>query len=80
MRLDAIAIGVNPPDDVNVVIEVPNVQQLTRGRGANPYRSTFRARCKHTGPDVLRVLGVGRLEHADFIGKCHARKSSALGH
>jgi inorganic pyrophosphatase len=23
MRLDAIAIGVNPPDDVNVVIEVP---------------------------------------------------------
>ncbi|MGA7546528.1 MAG: inorganic diphosphatase, partial [Methyloceanibacter sp.] len=23
MRLEAIAIGVNPPDDVNVVIEVP---------------------------------------------------------
>jgi len=23
MRLDAIAIGVNPPDDVNVVVEVP---------------------------------------------------------
>jgi inorganic pyrophosphatase len=23
MRLDAIAIGVHPPDDVNVVIEVP---------------------------------------------------------
>ena len=23
MRLDAIEIGVNPPDDVNVVIEVP---------------------------------------------------------
>ena len=23
MRLDAIAIGINPPDDVNVVIEVP---------------------------------------------------------
>ena len=23
MRLDAIAIGMNPPDDVNVVIEVP---------------------------------------------------------
>jgi len=23
MRLDAIATGVNPPDDVNVVIEVP---------------------------------------------------------
>ena len=23
MRIDAIAIGVNPPDDVNVVIEVP---------------------------------------------------------
>jgi inorganic pyrophosphatase len=23
MRLDAIAVGVNPPDDVNVVIEVP---------------------------------------------------------
>jgi hypothetical protein len=23
MRLDAIAIGIKPPDDVNVVIEVP---------------------------------------------------------
>ena len=23
MRLEAIAIGINPPDDVNVVIEVP---------------------------------------------------------
>ena len=23
MRLDAIAIGIAPPDDVNVVIEVP---------------------------------------------------------
>jgi hypothetical protein len=23
MRLDAIAIGMNPPEDVNVVIEVP---------------------------------------------------------
>jgi hypothetical protein len=23
MRLDAIAIGVNPPDDINVVVEVP---------------------------------------------------------
>ena len=23
MRIDAIAIGENPPDDVNVIIEVP---------------------------------------------------------
>ena len=23
MRIDAISIGINPPDDVNVIIEVP---------------------------------------------------------
>jgi inorganic pyrophosphatase len=23
MRIDAIAVGINPPEDVNVIIEVP---------------------------------------------------------